>query len=189
MSGQYTRPVKSSNYQSIMRHKKVKTCSKCGQHTELVTHRTICRPCNLARKRNVASRRQSTIPGAAYNRETTRAYRQTPLGRAGVLVFFAEKRARDVGRDFNLTRENIAQRIAIGVCEATGISFDMAPGSDKHHANPWSPSLDRRDSSKGYTVDNVQVVVSAYNYAKSEWSEDVLLTLARAIIDKVSTKS
>jgi hypothetical protein len=85
--------------------------------------------------------------------------------------------------EFSLDPQNISERIAKGVCEATGLPFDMAPGPDKHHANPWAPSLDRRDSSKGYTQSNVQVVVSAYNYAKQEWSADVLLKLARAIID------
>lgn len=166
-----------------MRRKKVKACSRCGQPDELIKHRTICHACNLKRKREVAARAQATEAGAAYNRTTTAAYRRTPLGRAGVLVFFAAKRAREAQRDFNLTRESIAERIAAGICEVTGLPFDMAPGPNKHHANPWAPSLDRRDSSKGYTEDNVQVVVAAYNYAKSEWSADVLLRLARAIVD------
>lgn len=85
--------------------------------------------------------------------------------------------------EFSLDAQNITQRIAAGICEVTGLAFDMKPGPNKHHANPWAPSLDRRDSSKGYTPDNVQVVVAAYNYAKSEWSETVLLRLARAIVD------
>jgi len=167
-----------------MRREKVKTCSKCGQPKELVKQRTICRECNLIRKRNVAARAQSTEAGAMHNRTTTAAYRRTPRGRAGLLIFFAAKRARETGRDFDLTKEVITQRIAAGYCEVTGLPFDMAPGPDRHHANPWAPSLDRIDSSKGYVSDNVQVVCAAYNYAKSEWSADVLLRLARAIIDK-----
>lgn len=167
-----------------MRHKKVKTCSRCGQPAELVTHRTICRPCNLERKRGVAARALQSSEAQYVNRETTAAYRKTPRGRAGLLIFFAAKRASDAGREFNLTKENVAQRIEKGYCEVTGLPFDMDPGPRKHHSNPWAPSLDRKDSSKGYTPDNVQVVVAAYNYAKSEWSEEVLLRLARAIVDK-----
>jgi hypothetical protein len=166
-----------------MRHKKVKTCSRCKQAVELVRHRTICHTCNLARKRAVAEKKQNTDAGAAYNRETTAAYRRTPLGRAGLLIFFASKRAKEANRPFNLTRESIASRIAAGKCEVTGLPFDLSPGPDKHHANPWAPSLDRRDSTGGYTEDNVQVVCAAYNYAKSEWTGDVLLKLARAIVD------
>lgn len=108
------------------------------------------------------------------------------MGRAGLLVWFAQKRAAANGMDFNLVKEGIAGRILNGVCEATGLPFDLEPGPDKHHANPWAPSLDRKDSRKGYTVDNVQVVCAAYNYAKSEWTDDVLLKLARAIVAKHS---
>lgn len=171
-----------------MRHRKVKECSRCGLPGELVTHRTICAPCNLARKRAVSARAQATDAGATYNRETTAAYRRTPRGRAGLLVSFAAKRAKANGMEFSLTWEPIAAAIATGRCAATGLPFDMKPGLGKHHANPWAPSLDRRDSSKGYTSDNVQVVCAAYNYAKSEWSSDVLLTLARAVVDTAAKK-
>ena len=162
-----------------MRHKKVKACSKCGCLKELVIHRTICHDCNLERKRAVAAKALSTEAGAIQNRTKTAAYRQTPNGRARLLIFFAAKRAKECFLDVT----NIAARIAAGHCEATGIPFDLKPGPDKHHANPWAPSLDRRDSAKGYTTENVQVVCAAYNYAKSEWSGDVLLVLARAIVD------
>lgn len=174
---------RNSTFQFTMRHKKVKICSRCGKPGETVMHRTICAPCNLIRKREVAARAQATEAGASYNRRTTAAYRQTPRGRAGLLVFFAAKRARAAGLPFDLSWEPVAAAIASGRCAATGLPFDLKPGPDKHHANPWAPSLDRRDSSKGYIRDNVQVVCTAYNYAKSEWSEEVLLTLARAIVD------
>lgn len=166
-----------------MRHKKVKVCSRCGLPAELVTHRTICHPCNLERKREVAARALTSEQAQHVNRTKTAAYRKTPRGRAGLLVWFAERRAKDANLVCALDVEAITLRIATGVCEATGIPFSLEPGPYRHRANPWAPSLDRRDNSKGYTPDNVQVVVAAYNYAKSEWSEAVLLRLARAIVD------
>lgn len=166
-----------------MRHKKVKVCTKCGEPAELVKHRTICRPCNLARKRAVTARKLSTEAGAVYNRKIATAYRQTSRGRAGLLLWHATKRAKDNDLECTLDVINLTARIAKGFCEVTGLPFDLKPGSFRHHANPWAPSLDRKNSSKGYTPDNVQVVVAAYNYAKSEWSSNVLLTLARAIVD------
>lgn len=171
-----------------MRHKKVKTCTRCGEPRELVVHRTICHECNKARKRDVAARALSLPENAATNRQKTAAYRRTPRGRAGLLLWFAAKRAAASGLECALDVQDVTDRIAAGVCEATGILFDMKPGPDKHHANPWAPSLDRRDSLKGYTADNVQVVCAAYNYAKSEWSSEVLLKLARAIVDAASSK-
>jgi hypothetical protein len=166
-----------------MRHRKVRMCSRCGNSAELVTHRTICRPCNLERKRKVAAHAQLSEAGAVHNRQTSAAYRQTPRGRAGVLLWFAERRAKDASLEFSLDVLDITARIAKGACEATGLLFDLRPGPKKHHSNPWAPSLDRKDSSEGYTQKNVQVVCAAYNYAKSEWSETVLLRLARAIVD------
>ena len=166
-----------------MRHRKVKVCSGCGQPKELVIHRTICHECNLARKRGVAAKALALPENMAVNRAKTAAYRQTPRGRAGILFWFAEKRAKAAMREFSLDVQDITSRIAKGCCEVTGLAFDMSPGPDKHHANPWAPSLDRRDSAGGYTTENVQVVCAAYNYAKSEWSADVLLTLAHAIVD------
>jgi hypothetical protein len=171
-----------------MSHKSVKACSVCGEEKLLVKQRTLCRECNLKRKRAVSAAAQATPHGREYNRTTTAAYRQTPRGRAGLLLWFAAKRAKLSGLEFSLLWEPVAAEIERGNCAVTGLPFDLKPGPDKHHANPWAPSLDRRDSSKGYTPDNVQVVVAAYNYAKSEWSEDVLLRLARAIVD-ASSKS
>jgi hypothetical protein len=65
-------------------------------------------------------------------------------------------------------------------CAATGIplSFCNIP----HH--PWQPSLDRIHSDKGYTPDNTQVVVLAYNFAKNRWDHEVVLTLAEALLSK-----
>lgn len=166
-----------------MRHKKVKVCSRCGQPGELVTHRTICRLCNLERKRGVAARALSAEAAQHANRTKTAAYRQTAIGRARLLLFFATKRAGEADRECSLDVHDIAARIAAGKCEVTGLPFDLKPTGNKHRSNPWAPSLDRRDSFGGYTANNVQVVVAAYNYAKSEWSGDVLLRLARAIVD------
>jgi hypothetical protein len=155
----------------------------------LVTHRTICHQCNLERKRKVAARIQSTELGAVYNRTTTANYRLTPNGRARLLMFFAARRAKDYGFEFSIPLERVILAIEQGFCEVTKLPFDLKPSAVPSRTNPWAPSLDRRDSTKGYTPDNVQVVCAAYNYAKNEFSTDVLMTLARAIVDKVSTKA
>ena len=109
-----------------------------------------------------------------------RKYRQAPHGRAVQLHANAKRRAEDKGIAFDLDRIDLIERIAAGRCEATGLPFDMATGDG---LNPWAPSLDRKDSAGGYTADNVQVVCTAYNLAKGPWGDDVLMTLARAIVD------
>lgn len=63
----------------------------------------------------------------------------------------------------------------------TGIPFDFTPTKD-YRNNPWAPSLDRIDSSIGYTWWNTKVVVWMYNAAKGEAHDAHLQRLARAII-------
>lgn len=44
-----------------------------------------------------------------------------------------------------------------------------------HHSkiNPYSPSLDRIDTSRGYTKDNVRLVVYAVNIMLMDWGESI----------------
>ena len=65
-----------------MSEKNVKMCSKCHTVKELVSQRTICVECNLARKREVAARKLATPEGAAANRQKVRAFNATKRGRA-----------------------------------------------------------------------------------------------------------
>ena len=77
----------------------------------------------------------------------------------------------------------IEEKILAGVCEVTGISFDlMSQTSDTVHAkNPWVPSIDRIDSSKPYTKDNVQLVVYMYNVCKAEFAHKDVVKFCRAV--------
>lgn len=96
----------------------------------------------------------------------------------------AQKRAKAngwVAPDFGSTW--LEEKILAGVCEATGIPFDLtSQTSDTVHAkNPWVPSIDRIDSSKPYTKDNVQVVVYMYNVCKSEFAHKDVVKFCRAV--------
>jgi hypothetical protein len=74
-----------------------------------------------------------------------------------------------------------------GRCEVSGIEFQRrAPGVSR---NPWTPSIDRIDSSVGYTAANCRLVCLAVNLAMSTWGEDVILTIADCIRRKRSELS
>jgi hypothetical protein len=92
----------------------------------------------------------------------------TPEGRATLLLNKCRQRAREKKFSFGLTKEWVAEKIKTGRCEVSGIPF-VLNGGNKHK---YAPSLDRADSSKGYTVDNVRVVVWMFNQAKSTYSDD-----------------
>lgn len=100
--------------------------------------------------------------------------------RSGRMLIWIRRRAAQSGMDFDLTREWISQAVESGACAVTGIKFDL--GRDEMlRFQPWSPSVDRIDSSRGYTQDNCRVVCWIYNMAKSEWSDDVVMTFAKAL--------
>jgi hypothetical protein len=94
------------------------------------------------------------------------------------LVNVAKHRAKSRGMDFNLDPQDIQNRIDKGSCELTGIPFDLTT------PRAWNaPSLDRIDSSKGYTTDNVRVILYAVNVMANTWGSDKILRIASAITE------
>jgi hypothetical protein len=122
------------------------------------------------------------------NKEKWLTYRETqkrksdslPWHRAGRLLVWIRARAGKMGCGFDLTHEWLAQRLEAGACEVTDIPLELSkpPGSRFH---PWAPSVDRIDCKLGYTQDNCRVVCWIYNMAKSEWTDDVVMTFAKAL--------
>ena len=87
----------------------------------------------------------------------------------------ARHRAKAHGRDFDLTMEWLLQQLERQqmACALTGIQFFVAEKSgSKNH--PYSPSLDRIDCTRGYTTDNVRIVLFAVNVMLMDWGEKVL---------------
>jgi hypothetical protein len=91
----------------------------------------------------------------------------------------ARKRAKARGLPFGLTRKWLSNILDNGVCEKTGISFVF---DTPHH--PFTPSIDQIEPSCGYVHGNVRVVVWAYNVAKNNWTDDVVLQIARALVKR-----
>ncbi len=125
---------------------------------------------------------------AGYARDRVREPRTSDSRRAWLanhpgnyLLYKSRSRAKLAGLEFTLTHEWIEGKLQGGVCEATGLPFSFEIGQAKQH-NPWSPSIDRIDSSKGYTLDNCQLVVWAYNVAKHAWPAEVVLKMAEALL-------
>lgn len=71
----------------------------------------------------------------------------------------------------------LRERFAAGVCELTGLPFELKAARVRR----WnSPSIDRIDATKGYTHDNVRFVLWAMNASLSDWGERVFELVATA---------
>jgi hypothetical protein len=109
-----------------------------------------------------------------------RRYLRTPEGRAKSLVKNARARARAFGREFSINADTITAALVRGTCAVSGIPFVLdAHGVGQH---PLSPSIDRIDSSRGYTDDNVRVVVWAVNMACSTWGLEAYMAIASRVL-------
>lgn len=105
---------------------------------------------------------------------------------ASYLFYKSRTRAQRAGLEYSLTKEWIIQELAKGGCAATGLPFSFDMGTPKQ-PNPWSPSIDRRDSSKGYTPDNCRIVVWVFNCAKMGWDDEVVLRMAQGLIGETDS--
>lgn len=70
-------------------------------------------------------------------------------------------------------------------CALTGIPFDWR-FSEKYRSNPFGPSIDRKDSKRGYTYDNIQIVCNMVNVAKSEYPQELFDMMCRARMEKLN---
>ena len=117
------------------------------------------------------------------------ALRASVTGRARVMCVRARWWAKKRGVAYDLTPEWVAERLELGRCEATGLPlvFDQIGGDGGSRTHPFSPSLDRIKQGGGYTRENVRVTAFIYNVARSDFADDDLLTLARALVGEPSS--
>lgn len=164
----------------------MKRCAKCGE-TKLRTAfyqkqwgnecldglNSYCKACRCAQERD---RRKipSRIATLRQQYETDFAYRSRSLLKA------ISKRCRSSGLEFDLDVEWLAQKLATGRCELTGLPFNLSIAGRR--SNPYTPTVDRIRAGGAYTKANCRVVLKAVNIALFDWGLDVLLPIAEALI-------
>jgi len=92
------------------------------------------------------------------------------------LLSSARRRSESKKIEYNLDREWLEEKLKSGVCVKTGLSFIYEGNS------PYTPSIDRIDSTKGYTKDNCQIVCKIYNFAKNIWDDSDVENMARGLL-------
>jgi hypothetical protein len=155
---------------------RVREYSRAYRKANIETRRAKHREWVASHPENVAQHRETHRGKETHKREDrvqyAREWYASPRGRARALINNAMHRARKQDVPFDLTWEWLHERLLAGTCEVTGIPFAF-DGEHKRTVakSPFSPSLDRLDSSKGYTKDNTRVTVWIMNLAKSNFTD------------------
>lgn len=118
-------------------------------------------------------------------RANWRRYSRTDYGTVTVLLNYAKDRARRAAVPFTLSREFVTKKLEAGVCELSGLPFERVPPG-QYRTHPYAPSLDRIDPKKGYVESNVRMILFVVNRARSDFGDEVLLTVASALVKHIT---
>lgn len=104
-------------------------------------------------------------------------YERTLNGKLKNLLYSARDRAKKYNLEFNIDLEYLVELYNKnkGCCSLTNIEFDVSKNDERYknsHFYPTSISLDKINSSEGYTKDNVRLVITAINLALNEFGTE-----------------
>jgi hypothetical protein len=74
----------------------------------------------------------------------------------------------------------MSQRLQAGVCELTGLAFDMSVRSRRPEL--YTPSIDRIAPGLGYTKENCRLVLFAVNLWMKDFTVESILPIAEALV-------
>jgi len=122
------------------------------------------------------------------NKERHRAQKADPTYFGTKECRALKDRAKYKNLDFNLTPKYLQKLFdnCGGKCSVTGLPFDMQMGKGKKR-NPFRPSVDRVDSSKGYVKRNIQIVLAIVNTMKMDYTDDIINPVIRAWCSKLDS--
>jgi len=89
-------------------------------------------------------------------------------------------RRRDIG--FYITTDDVIPALERGVCELTGLPFCLDKPNNGSSTHPYAPSIDRIDSNKEYTKDNIRIVLWAVNAATNQFTDKEMLPILKAMV-------
>lgn len=101
---------------------------------------------------------------------------------ARALLSQARGRAGRRGMECSITEPDVEAMLAPGVCALTGLPFVMEWDGPSRR-NPWTPSLDRIDVTKGYIDGNVRAVCWIVNHIRCDYPDEVVAIAAKAMAE------
>lgn len=172
----------------------MKKCSKCKQlkkFSEFNKTKTnkdglsyLCRTCNLQVSREYRARnKEKYYDNQQRKRETKEHFLSQTL-------YNAKTRASKKGFEFSLSYDFLLNLLdkSDNKCAVTGLEMNFDCHNRKK-ANPFKCSIDRVDSAKGYTEDNVRLVCWAVNQMKADRTDEEFKFWVNALYMAISSQA
>jgi hypothetical protein len=139
--------------------------------------RCICR-CDCGFERSVL--KQSLLRGESTCCRSCQFKKQVIKNRLPLTLFWRIKHnAKERNLEFELTTEELYQLFVDQneLCKLSGLPISLLFDTDRK----FTASLDRIDSSKGYTKDNVQWLHKDINFMKQAYSQERFISLCKLV--------
>ena len=125
-----------------------------------------------------ARQRELRAANPEFHRARARLYKEN--NRNAWRVIGCRKSAKEDGVPFDLDKEWFDIRIGAGVCEMSGLPFNL----EANGRHPYAPSVDRIIPGGPYTKDNCRLILWWLNRAMSNLGEEHTLDMFRSIFVK-----
>ena len=109
-------------------------------------------------------------------------YTLVPSNRAKYIWSRTKDAARRRKIGFYITTDDVVPALETGVCQMTGLPFCLDKPNNGASTHPYAPSIDRIDSNKGYTKDNIRIVLWAVNAATNQFTDKEMLPILKAMV-------
>ena len=122
-------------------------------------------------------------------KEQRQKYAASHKGRATKMWHNAKRRSQNKDCEISITVDWITEKLLKGICEYTGLPFDLNPVHD-FSSNPYAPSLDRINPKiKNYSPENTRVVLTCVNKTLNEYGENTILPILKAMVSVIENKA
>lgn len=120
-------------------------------------------------------------------RSQAKSWREKRHGTIKMMHLAARLRARKKQISYELSPEFIDVILSSqgDKCVLTGLDFVYESDSE-YKVRPFAPSLDRKDTSKGYSLDNIQIVCIIANKARNEYSMEIFDQMCLARVEQLN---
>ena len=119
---------------------------------------------------------------AQERKEYLTKYTLVPSNRAKYIWSRTKDAAKRRKIGFYITIDDVIPALENGVCEMTGLPFCLDKPNNGVSTHPYAPSIDRIDSNKDYTKDNIRIVLWAVNAATNQFTDKEMLPILKAMV-------